>query len=66
MEKEIPRFKAWIKDEGLVVDVQQIDYYDKSVSYLEDDPDNEEQIWVTLNFHEVIIIPINQKKKGDS
>lgn len=66
MEKEVPRFKAWIKDEGLVVDVQQIDYYDKTVSYIEDDPENEEQIWVTLEFHEVIIIPVNQHRKGES
>lgn len=48
-----PKYKAWLKQENIMVPVQQIHFYDRTISYIYDDYRNGEQNWLTEDFEDV-------------
>lgn len=55
MSREI-KFRAWLKDEKVMVDVEQVDFYNNTIAYIFDNYAEVEQEWIDNDIKNVVLM----------
>lgn len=50
------KYRAWLKNGKWMEDVVEINFYDKTISYIEDDYINTEQRWIEEAFENIVLM----------
>ena len=56
MKKMIPKYRAWLVNAQRMINVQEINFYVKTISYIEDDYESLEQTWEDEDLNKVVLM----------